>query len=147
MHPLRGLHEHLPGVPAQRRAQLRRTVPGPIGSILAPHIDPKKHADLPFASSLCGSCTDVCPVRIDLHHQLLAWRGELSRLGLVPLGKRIVSRVGGWVLLRTWAYRLSGKLLRVFAPVLPNPWTRQRELPPMPRESFRAQWRKRGRPR
>ncbi len=123
------------------------TVPGPIGSILAPHIDPKKHADLPFASSLCGSCTDVCPVRIDLHHQLLAWRGELSRLGLVPLGKRIVSRVGGWVLLRTWAYRLFGKLLRVFAPVLPNPWTRQRELPPMPRESFRAQWRKRGRPR
>ncbi|MGE5047533.1 MAG: lactate utilization protein B [Deltaproteobacteria bacterium] len=123
------------------------TVPGPIGSILAPHIDPKKHADLPFASSLCGSCTDVCPVRIDLHHQLLAWRGELSRLGLVPLGKRIVSRVGGWVLLRTWAYRISGKLLRTFAPILPNPWTRQRELPPMPRESFRAQWRKRGRAR
>jgi L-lactate dehydrogenase complex protein LldF len=123
------------------------TVPGPIGSVLAPHIDAKKHADLPFASSLCGSCTDVCPVRIDLHHQLLAWRGELSRLGLVPLGKRIVSRVGGWVLLRTWAYRLFGKLLRVFAPIVPNPWTRQRELPPMPRESFRAQWKKRGRAR
>jgi L-lactate dehydrogenase complex protein LldF len=123
------------------------TVPGPIGSILAPHIDPKKHADLPFASSLCGSCTDVCPVRIDLHHQLLAWRGELSRLGLVPLGKRIVSRVGGWVLARTWAYRVSGKLMRLFARWVPNPWTRQRELPPMPRESFRAQWRKRGRAR
>ncbi|HEY6910710.1 MAG TPA: lactate utilization protein B [Myxococcales bacterium] len=123
------------------------TVPGPIGSILAPHIDPKKHADLPFASSLCGSCTDVCPVRIDLHHQLLAWRGELSRLGLVPLGKRIVSRVGGWVLLRTWAYRAFGKLMRMFAPLVPNPWTRQRELPPMPRESFRAQWRKRVRSR
>jgi L-lactate dehydrogenase complex protein LldF len=123
------------------------TVPGPIGSVLAPHIDPKKHADLPFASSLCGSCTDVCPVRIDLHHQLLAWRGELSRLGLVPLGKRVVSRVGAWVLARTWAYRISGKLMRLFAPVVPNPWTRQRELPPMPRESFRAQWRKRGRAR
>jgi L-lactate dehydrogenase complex protein LldF len=123
------------------------TVPGPIGSILAPHIDPKKHADLPFASSLCGSCTDVCPVRIDLHHQLLAWRGELSRQGLVPLGKRLVSRVGGWVLARTWAYRVFGKLMRLFAPWVPNPWTRQRELPPMPRESFRAQWRKRGRAR
>ena len=123
------------------------TVAGPIGSVLAPHIDPKKHADLPFASSLCGSCTDVCPVRIDLHHQLLTWRGELASLGLVPLHKRVVSRVGAWVLARTWAYRIFGKLLRVFAPRIPNPWTRQRELPPMPRESFRAQWRKRARPR
>ena len=123
------------------------TVPGPIGSVLAPHIDPKKHADLPFASSLCGSCTDVCPVRIDLHHQLLAWRGELSRLGLVPLGKRVVSRLGGWVLARTWAYRIFGRLMRMFAPLVPNPWTRQRALPDMPRESFRAQWRKRVRAR
>ena len=122
-------------------------VAGPIGSVLAPHVDPKKHADLPFASSLCGSCSDVCPVRIDLHHQLLAWRGELAAQGLVPLRKRVVSRVGRWVLARTWAYRLCGKLARIFAPYVPNPWTRQRELPPMPRESFRAQWRKRVRAR
>jgi len=123
------------------------TVAGPIGSVLAPHIDPKKHAGLPFASTLCGSCDDVCPVRIDLHHQLLAWRGELAARGLVPLHKRVVSKVGAWVLARTWAYRIFGKLLRVLAPRIPNPWTRQRELPPMPRESFRAQWRKRVRPR
>jgi L-lactate dehydrogenase complex protein LldF len=123
------------------------SVAGPIGSVLAPHVDAKKHADLPFASSLCGSCSDVCPVRIDLHHQLLAWRGELAERGLVPLRKRVVSRVGAWVLARTWAYRIFGKLLRLLAPRIPNPWTRQRELPPMPRESFRAQWRKRVRPR
>jgi L-lactate dehydrogenase complex protein LldF len=123
------------------------TVAGPIGSILAPHVDAKKHADLPFASSLCGSCSDVCPVRIDLHHQLLAWRGELASRGLVPLRKRVVSRVGAFVLARTWTYRIFGKLLRLFAPLIPNPWTRQRDLPPMPRESFRAQWRKRVRPR
>jgi L-lactate dehydrogenase complex protein LldF len=124
------------------------TVPGPIGSVLAPHMDPRKHASLPFASSLCGSCTDVCPVQIDLHHQLLAWRGELAARGLVPLGQRVVSRGGAWVLARTWAYRVLGKLLRTFARFLPrNPWTRQRDLPEMPRESFRAQWRKRVRPR
>jgi len=123
------------------------TVAGPIGSILAPHVDAKKHAALPFASSLCGSCSDVCPVRIDLHHQLLAWRGELAAQGLVPLHKRVVSKIGGWVLARTWAYRVFGKLLRLFAPYIPNPWTRQRELPPMPRESFRAQWSKRVRAR
>ncbi len=123
------------------------TVQGPIGSVLAPHVDARKHASLPFASSLCGSCSDVCPVRIDLHHQLLAWRGELAARGLVPLGKRLVSRAGAWVLARTWAYRLFGKLARLFAPLLPrNGWTRQRELPPMPRETFREMWRKRGRP-
>jgi L-lactate dehydrogenase complex protein LldF len=124
------------------------TVPGPIGSVLAPHMDARKNASLPFASSLCGSCTDVCPVQIDLHHQLLAWRGELAARGLVPLGKRVVSRMGAWVLARTWAYRMVGKLARTFAGFLPrNPWTRQRDLPEMPRESFRAQWRKRVRPR
>ena len=83
-------------------------------------------------------------MRIDLHHQLLAWRGELAALGLVPLHKRVVSRISAWVLARTWAYRVMGKLARIFAPYVPTPWTRQRDLPPMPRESFRAQWRRRG---
>ena len=125
------------------------TVPGPIGMVLAPHIDRERHQSLPFASTLCGSCSDVCPVKIDLHHQLLAWRGELAGAGLVPLGKRVVGRVGGWVLARTWAYRLAGRLVRWLVPKLPrglvygraNAWGRQRELPPMPAKSFRQQWR------
>ncbi len=127
------------------------TVPGPIGAILAPHIDPVKHASLPFASSLCGSCTDVCPVRIDLHHQLLTWRGELARLGLVPLGKRAAAKVTGAILAHGWSYRFFGKLARWLVPRLPrwllynrfNPWGRQRELPPMPEKSFREIWKER----
>jgi len=127
------------------------TVPGPIGSTLAPHADAAKYAGLPFASTLCGSCSDVCPVHVDLHHQLLAWRGELARQGLVPLGKRIVSRVGAFVLARSWLYQIAGKLVRWVVPLLParllraNAWGRQRDLPPMPRESFSEIWRKRGR--
>jgi L-lactate dehydrogenase complex protein LldF len=125
--------------------------PGPIGAILTPQLgagtdDPETAAllkSLPFASSLCGSCTDVCPVRIDLHHQLLTWRGELAQ----PLHKRIVSRIGSLLLRNTMLYRAFGWLLRKLAPVLPNPWTRQRDLPPMPAKSFRAQWRERGRSR
>ena len=128
------------------------TVPGPIGAILAPHIDPAKHATLPFASSLCGSCSDVCPVRIDLHHQLLTWRSELSRQGLVPLGKRAATKIGGWVMARGWAYRLAGKLARFLVPKLPrwllynrlNVWGRQRELPAFPEKSFRELWKERG---
>jgi L-lactate dehydrogenase complex protein LldF len=46
-------------------------VAGPIGSILAPNLDMKKYADLPFASTLCGSCSNVCPVKIDIHDQFI----------------------------------------------------------------------------
>lgn len=127
------------------------TVPGPIGSVLAPHVGPAKHASLPFASTLCGSCSDVCPVNVDLHHQLLIWRGELGRAGLVPLGKRLASKVGGWILTRTWAYRFFGRLMRWLVPKLPrvlvynrwNGWGRQRELPQFPAESFREAYRRR----
>jgi L-lactate dehydrogenase complex protein LldF len=121
------------------------TIPGPIGSILGPQRDPKAHASLPFASSLCGSCTDVCPVKIDLHHELYEFRQELVRRKLVPLRKRLSMAVMGFVLARPWAYRTAGALMRGIVPRLPralaygpwNPWGRQRELPPMPRQSFR----------
>ncbi|HWL87782.1 MAG TPA: lactate utilization protein B, partial [Polyangiaceae bacterium] len=127
------------------------SVPGPLGAVLAPHADPRKYRSLPFASTLCGSCTDVCPVKIDLHQQLLLWRGDLGREGLVPLQKRAVSRVAGWVLARTWAYRILGRVARFFLSKLPralvyhrlNGWGRQRELPPAPSESFRALYRRR----
>jgi len=52
------------------------TVPGPIGSILNPARDPEKYATLPYACSLCASCTDVCPVKINLHELLLENRHE-----------------------------------------------------------------------
>jgi len=117
-------------------------------------VDARKHAGLPFASSLCGSCTDVCPVKIDLHHQLLAWRAELAREGFAPRWKRVGAKIGAVVLGSTWLYRLSGWLARRVVPRLPralvysrlNAWGRGRELPEMPRDSFRAQWRRRGKP-
>jgi L-lactate dehydrogenase complex protein LldF len=121
------------------------TVPGPIGSILAPARDPKKHYSLPFACSLCGSCTDVCPVKIDIHHQLLTWRRELAAHGHIPWSKRMSMKLASFVMRNTWLYRLMGKLGRRILPWLPrflvynrwNAWGRQRELPPMPKRSFR----------
>jgi L-lactate dehydrogenase complex protein LldF len=130
-------------------------VPGPIGSILAPGRDAAAHATLPFASSLCGSCSDVCPVRIDLHHEIWAWRQEIARRGLLPQSKRTAMKLAAWVLRIPWLYRLAGKLVRRLLPLLPramvyaswNAWGRQRELPPMPRESFRELYRRhRGQP-
>ena len=126
------------------------TIPGPIGSILSPARDARAHYSLPFASSLCGSCTDVCPVKIDLHHQLLTWRREIAARGLLPWHKRLAMRATSYVLRRTWLYAMFGKLARRLGPRLPrrllynrlNPWGKQRELPEFPRHSFRELYRK-----
>jgi L-lactate dehydrogenase complex protein LldF len=121
------------------------TVPGPIGSILAPIREPEKHKTLPFACSLCGSCTDVCPVKIDLHHQLYAMRSFLDEKQQLGGVKKMTMQLVSSVLKRPWLYRLAGRFARFGLSWLPrmliynplNGWGRQRELPPAPRQSFR----------
>jgi L-lactate dehydrogenase complex protein LldF len=123
------------------------TVPGPIGSILSPNLDLKKYSTLPFASTLCGSCSDVCPVKIDIHQQLLKWRQIVSSEGHQPWLKRLSMKVAASVFARPWLYRMSGKAGRSLLKVLPrflkvngaNAWTRNRELPDVPEESF-GEW-------
>ncbi len=127
------------------------TVPGPIGSVLSPANDPERHHSLPYACTLCGSCTDVCPVKIPLHHQLLAWRGELAERKLIPWTKRISMKLLSNILVRPWLFRSAGFMARTSLRWLPkalthnylNTWARQRDLPPAPAESFREQYRKR----
>jgi L-lactate dehydrogenase complex protein LldF len=132
------------------------TVAGPIGSVLAPARDAARHASLPHACSLCGSCSDVCPVKIPLHHQLLTWRGELSALrprGLRDRLGRAGARAARLVLEHPRLFAFSGALARALWRSLPAawlarlaaPWTRGRELPPLPRESFRTLYAKRRR--
>jgi L-lactate dehydrogenase complex protein LldF len=125
------------------------TIPGPIGAVLAPGRDPRAHASLPFASSLCGSCDDVCPVRIPLHEQLLARRREVTRAGLLSPGKRLGMKLAALVLRSGFLYLLVSRVGKLLARTLPrgvlygrwNAWGRQRELPPTPRESFRDLYR------
>jgi len=139
--------------PVYRRSgghSYNNTVPGPIGSILAPARDAREYYSLPFACSLCGSCTDVCPVKIDIHHQLLTWRREISVRGILPWRKRLEMRLASLLLGRVGIYKLAGKLARWIVPKLPrfliynrlNDWGKQRELPKFPKESFR-EWYKR----
>lgn len=140
--------------PVYRRSggySYRSTVPGPIGSILAPSRDAKTYYSLPHACSLCGSCDDVCPVKIDIHHQLLTWRKEIAVRGYLPWTKRWGMALMSQVLRRPWLYRLSGAVGRMALRWLPrpllynrlNPWGKQRELPPAPRQSFRQLYRQR----
>lgn len=125
------------------------TVPGPIGSVLAPATDAHAHHSLPYACTLCGSCTDVCPVKIPLHHQLLAWRGELAERKLIPWTKRFGMKMGGWALRSPRLYAAGGWFARLSLRWLPrwvthnrlNVWARQRELPQAPRKSFRELYR------
>lgn len=132
--------------PVYRRAgghSYGRAVPGPIGAVLAPAQSAAKGArELPHASSLCGSCSAVCPVRIDLHSQLGSWRRELP---LEPSWQR-AARAAGWLLRRPSLFRFGGRALRVLWPLLSRawwgnpatPWLAVRELPRHPGRSFAA---------
>jgi L-lactate dehydrogenase complex protein LldF len=134
--------------PVYRRAgghAYGQTVPGPIGAVLAPAFRSDAAARaLPFASTLCGSCSAVCPVGIDLHGQLLDWRAR----GPFAPGRRLGAKLGVQVLARPWLYRLSGRVARILWPLLSrrwpgNPagsWLAGRELPPHPGSSFRARF-------
>ena len=118
-------------------------VAGPIGSILTPNLDMRAHADLPFASTLCGSCTNVCPVKIDIHDQLWKWRQVLAAEGHVSWTKRVSMQMAAFVLSRPGLYRLAGRLGRGVLKTMPrlaehrwNPWSKARALPQPPAESF-----------
>ncbi|WP_310391838.1 lactate utilization protein B [Hymenobacter sp.] len=122
------------------------TIPGPIGAILSPNIDMRRHASLPFASTLCGSCTDVCPVKIDIHTQLYKWRQVLGAEGMLPASKKYSMKLLSRVLARPGLFRAGGAVARLGLRLVPhglshapgyNPWAIARELPAPPRQSFR----------
>ena len=122
------------------------TVPGPIGSILSPGLDLKKHSSLPFASTLCGSCTDVCPVKINIHEQLYEWRQEVTKTQ-GEFAKGLSMKLANGIFKSPLAYKISGSLMRNALKSLPNSliyhplniWGKNRNLPDAPKESFQ-QW-------
>ena len=85
----------------------------------------------------------MCPVRIDLHGQLLAWRREVRTAGI---GERVGTKLASAVMERPALYRGAGRarLWSLFGRRFPGnpaePWLRGRELPQHPGESFREQW-------
>ena len=87
-------------------------VAGPIGAILNPNLDIKANADLPFASTLCGSCTHVCPVKINIHEQLWKWRQVIAGEGHVSWSKRKMMEGMAFVLSKPGIYRMGGRIGR-----------------------------------
>jgi len=126
------------------------TIPGPIGSIVSPGFDLNKYSSLPFASSLCGSCADICPVKIDIHDQLYKWRQVLTEKIHKNRFKSFVMFIAGFIFARPSTYRLSGKLANISLRFLPKSiidnlikgWTRERMLPEVPQSSFEGWYKK-----
>ena len=74
------------------------TYSGPIGVIIDPTFNLRKYSSLPFASTLNGSCTSVCPVKINIHEQIYKWRQIIAERHQLPMVKKEAMRVAGKVL-------------------------------------------------
>jgi L-lactate dehydrogenase complex protein LldF len=126
------------------------TYSGPIGLIIDPTFNARKYSRLPFASTLNGSCTNVCPVKINIHEQIYAWRRELVKQDEVPLVKRAAMKAAGELLSRPAAYRAATAAADAALAHLPrfviynglNAWGKHREVPHPPKETFHAWHRK-----
>jgi L-lactate dehydrogenase complex protein LldF len=125
---------------------------GPIGAILTPQFMGLQHEPaLPFASSLCGACGEVCPVKIDIPRILLELRSDVkkadareNRNQLEKLGFRAFA----WLMTHPRLFEMAGRIGRSMGwpagtkgPL--GAWLSERDLPPLPAHSFRELWRRR----
>jgi L-lactate dehydrogenase complex protein LldF len=127
--------------------------PGPIGAILTPQLwGMEEHAKLPFASTLCGACAEVCPVGIDIPHVLLHLRARAVR-EQAPAPERAAFGAAAWAFgspRRFAAAQKAGRAAEMpfgarsgLVRRLPGPlagWTDGRDLRPVASETFRRWW-------
>lgn len=122
-------------------------IPGPIGINLGMLKDPKRYAGNLSACTLCLSCSNVCPVKIDLGEQIYRWRQKMDGLGVANKQKKMMSSGMKFLMEKP---KLFNTALR-FAPIankMPrfmlyhslNAWGKHRELPRFASESFNAWW-------
>ena len=121
------------------------TYSGPIGVIIDPTFNLRKYSSLPFASTLNGSCTHVCPVKINIHEQIFKWRQIIAERNQLPMVKKEAMKMAGKVLASPMLYRAAVKAANAGLEYLPrsmvynplNAWGRQREVPKTPGTTFR----------
>lgn len=118
------------------------TYSGPIGSIITPHLknmDEWKH--LSYASSLCGNCTEVCAVKINLHELLLENRHEAVEEGHSPFSEKIAWKM--WkqgMLRRKWMNMASGGVKNWVVNTMVKGWKEHRGEMEFPKKSFNQLW-------
>jgi L-lactate dehydrogenase complex protein LldF len=126
--------------------------PGPIGAILTPQLRGLDQAPtLPWASTLCGACYEVCPVKIDIPSVLIHLRGRVVReqrrawdpeSAAMQVAARVFASQRRYERAQRLARAGSGPLRRLRAGPLSG-WTEMRDLPDVPAQSFREWWRSR----
>ena len=133
---------------------------GPIGALVTPQFAGIGRArELPFASSLCGACREVCPVKINIPDLLLHLRSEAQEMVPAPRAKGALLRektmmvLWAWAFSRPWVYALGGRMARwgqvLLArsgwirkvPLYPaSRWTDARDVPALAKKSFHDRW-------
>jgi L-lactate dehydrogenase complex protein LldF len=132
---------------------------GPIGAIITPQlVGLEKTKDLPFASSLCGACREICPVKINIPHILLSLRSDWverkgDQRGSPSLIERMAFKAWAFAMRHRTIYNMVFRLPALFqGPLLKDGkldrlpfafggWTENRDFPPLARKSFRRMWR------
>jgi len=133
--------------------------PGPIGAILTPQLTGMKHAQsLPYASSLCGACYEVCPVKINIPEILIDLRAQVTDQERKKAARMldpmyVGMRVANVLFSRAWLFhaaQLLGRMgLKAFTrgdgwihslPGIGAKWTESRDLRGMPKQTFHAWW-------
>ena len=116
--------------------------PGPIGAVITPQLmGIEKTSQLPFASSLCGACREVCPVKIDIPRLLLHLRSEIApRKG--SRSEKLAFKMWAKIMTNPTLYKLSSIAGRLVQRVIPvsRAWTNGRDLRPIESKSFHELW-------
>ena len=131
--------------------------PGPIGAVMTPAmIGIEQGRNLPNASTFCGRCEEVCPMRIPLPRMMRYWRSKEFEAGLTPVRQKYWLALWAWLARRPSVYRLATGVAmrglramsrgrgRVAKAPLAGGWTGGRDLPTPQGPSFQAQWSARG---
>ncbi|HTS27559.1 MAG TPA: hypothetical protein VMH81_16905 [Bryobacteraceae bacterium] len=134
------------GLPASTGLAYGATFSGPIGVILDSTFDISRYSELPFHSTLCGSCLGVCPVKIEISDQIFPWRRVVTANGYLPLTKRVSFSVADHAFGQPEEYHAAEKVAGPAMKYTPhsllysrmlNPWGRDQEFPPVAQQSFR----------
>ncbi|HVP13457.1 MAG TPA: lactate utilization protein B [Phycisphaerae bacterium] len=120
--------------------------PGPIGCVLTPHLRSEEYyRELPFASSLCGACAEICPVGIPLADHLLEWRDRIVAQGGRPRSEAAAFAVWAWLMQHPGLYRAGRPpaawmeaMAGMFGPI--QEWKATRDMPPIAAETFAKWW-------
>ncbi|MCC7232774.1 MAG: iron-sulfur cluster-binding protein [Bacteroidia bacterium] len=125
------------------------TYSGPIGSVITPHLSGmEEYKHLSYASSLCGRCTEVCPVKIEIHKLLLLNRRDAVRQGFHANSEKWAFIVWKKAMLNRHLMNQGGSGIKNFVlkTFFSKTWGDRRELPQIARRSFNQIWRERHNP-